>query len=315
MSVPTLAILVGALTLGTSDLDFLSLFEDLEFRVDSGPLEGGVVRYRLFIPEDNLDEQFPLIVWLHGYGDCGETNVSQLRWLDQLVFNAPRDRRRFPFYLLAVQCPCVNGLWFHQVSVLGEPASDDMLAMHYKVVQSLLAERRIDKNRIYLTGLSLGGTACWEFAKRYPDLFAAVAPLASEGSVSDGLDRLIHLPIWAFHSRDDAWTPPTGVRRTVDELARLNGSVDLTEVNTVSHDCWTLAFRDYHLLDWLLAQRRGESATWAPGTVPLRLRLQDELRRFTWWQLLAQFAVVALPLVLAWWALWRRTSVIAGQPT
>jgi predicted peptidase len=310
-----LALMFGCAILATAAADpsFLSLFEEGRYEPDQGVFRGRTLRYRLFVPDARGNERFPLIVWLHGRGDSGDTNVGQLRWLDQLIFTQPRDKSRFKFYLLAVQCPSDVALWFLEEAADGKQP-DDMLSATLAILQRVLAERPIDRSRICLAGVSSGGTACWELAKRRPDLFAAMAPLASSGSSPRDLNRLTHLPVWAFHSSQDAWTPIFEVARTVVELDRLGGRVHLTQVAALSHDCWTAAFSNYHLLDWLLAQRRGGRLAWPPGTIPLRHRIRDELRAFAWWQILAQMGVVCFPLLLAWRLLRKSRLRLARKP-
>lgn len=274
--------------------DLIGLFSDGSH---TNPANGEVYRYRLYEPQtlSENESKFPLIVWMHGYGERGDDNIAHLEWLDELIFDAPRARDRFPFYLLAVQCPRRQPVWF-QRSSSPDNRQRDMVEMTHAVIQNLITGRSIDPDRVYVAGLSSGGTACWEIAFRYPETFAAVMPAASAGLYADDLDRLARIPIWAFHSRDDEDTPIRHVRNTVQRLLEAGGNVRLTEIPSKDHDCWNSAFRDHHALDWLLAQRRGKASR--AGRMPVHWQVGYALEYWTWWQLATQAIVVLVPVVL-----------------
>jgi predicted peptidase len=273
---------------------YVTLFEAHEFPVpqESGPPKQ--LPYRLFLPDDQV-HPMPLVVWLHGDGERGHDNVHQLRWTDTLMFPPPRQRYRYPFYLLVPQCP-ENARWKAPIGVQHGLEADDVLDLVGSLVREVLSTHRIDPERVTLTGLSTGGTACWEMAIRNPDLFAGVAPLASYGTDSAAINRLTRIPIWAFHSTHDSRLEPT-VRATVHKLREANGVVQLSEVDGDGHNCWTLAFEDYYLLDWLLAQRRGQPRSSPPGTISWSRRLENLTKKWTLAQALGQAVVLAVSLV------------------
>lgn len=245
--------------------------------------------YRLHEPifEASTATRFPLIVWLHGQGEQGEDNVDQLEWLDKLIFLPPRKAERYPFFLLAVQCPKAKRTWFRENATAAE-AKNDMLEVTYAAVQNLIQNKAIDADRVYLAGLSAGGTACWELALRYPERFAAVLPLASVGTFRADLERLRGIPVWAFHSAHDGGIEM--LRTTVSSLERLGGNVRLTELPSADHNCWCSAFQDHHALEWLLAQRRGRYSR--AGSIPAFQRLWRLFDGWRWWQLLLQGVVI-----------------------
>lgn len=279
---------------------FVRLFSAGEYRQAGGIQEGRVYNYRLFEPAaGEPGERFPLIVWLHGFGESGDDNVHHLRWLDQLIFKDTSKREKYPFYLLAVQCPREDPVWRH-----GQKDTDgggDMIDVAHGVVQDLLSRLPVDRERIYLAGLSSGGNGCWEYAMRHPGFFAAVAPMAAGYSATEGLGRLVSIPIWVFHGSNDASVSAEGARRMTQRLRELGGNVCLTEISTTSHDCWTAAFGEYRLLDWLLMQRRGEqNIGHPPGVVPLSARVENALAGWAWWQLFLQvFVLFVVAVALA----------------
>jgi predicted peptidase len=285
--------------------EFVALFEPLEYRYTGGGYRDELFLYRLYSPEttDSRDKK-PLIVWLNGHGEAGRDNILQLRWLSQLMFRPPHVRARFPFFLLAVQSPPENPDWTTSNATV---SADDMINVVHSILVQTIHDHPVDPDRIYLAGISSGGGGCWELAIRHPAIFAAVAPISSTGVPTSELARLRDTPIWAFNCSRDTSTPIEGIRETVESLRGENGVVHLTEVDSELHDAWTAAFEQYHLLDWLLSQRRGQRSV-APGTISLTVRLRDFAKGWQWWQALVQVAIPGLFLAAVWKALRRRRN-------
>lgn len=230
-----------------------------------------VARYRLKSPSEvGKGVKYPLIVWLHGFGEQGADNREHLRWLNLIAATAPHDH----YYAMALQCP--DGVPWYEIA--GEVRPGDMLTVANTVVTELVESLPIDRDRIYLTGVSSGGCACWEMAMRYPDRFAAIAPLSCTGGNSSLLRRITHVPCWAFHSATDS---PQAAQATVDRLNEIGGIAHLTLVENdkldlklmhtphvlLDHDSWTGACEHYRLMEWLLSQRRGTVSV-PPGVRP-----------------------------------------------
>ena len=295
MNPQALVLLLSALG-ANYEPEFMALFTTLEYRYTGGDYENEPFRYRLFIPEPTQSPaKQPLIVWLNGFGEAGDDNIQQLRWLSQLMFRPPWQRERYPFFLLAIQSPSDNPAW------TGSGGKDEMIRVVEAIMRQTMADYPVDEDRIYLAGISSGGSACWEFGIRRPTLFAAIAPMASGGSNNPELAALKGIPIWAFHSNRDSAPPPDAVRKTVRQLAAKGGSVHLTEVDSAVHDCWNAAFSEHRVLDWLLAQRRGRSGWWTSSPVfAARTRASNFIASWQWWQILLQLGIPVL-LVLAVW--------------
>ena len=289
----SLALLLMAF--GQIDLGFTALLTPLEHRYTGGGYRDHLFRYRLFIPDisDPADCK-PLVVWLHGFGEAGEDNVRHLLWLEHTVFSRPWQRHRYPFFLLAVQCPVENPIW----TLADKTGGDDMMEVTRDILKQTLQEYPIDCERVYLSGISSGGTGCWDFAIRYPEIFAAVAPIASAGGDLSRVDRLLGTPIWAFHSERDAKPPIHRVASTIAALKDAGGIGHLTAIDSAAHDAWTSAFDEYHLLDWLLAQNRGQATSSPPpGSISISWRIADLSKGWQWWQLVLQVSVMILLLM------------------
>lgn len=282
----SVGVLLLVAAIGDLQSDTINLLEPHQQEVQLAG-ERRVINYRLFVPDVKPGRNYPLIVWLHGYGEHGTDNANQLKYLDALIFKPPREKDQYPFFLLAVQCPPDMGAW------LGSRRQGrDMLEVTKELIDELAATRPIDVDRVCVAGVSAGGYACWSFMLRYPTIFAAGAPLASHGRSGSDIAKIAHIPIWTFHSRDDRRSSVKGARQTVALLTGAGGDVFLTEIDSSKHDCWTAAFNEYGLLDWLLAQKRGRRS-WirSPGVTPITFRIRRFIAGWTWWQALLQVVV------------------------
>jgi predicted peptidase len=240
---------------------FEDRFQALEIR-SAAEADGRVYRYRLYVPPEHInDHNLPLLIWLHGHGERGEENLKSLKWLP-LLFEMTDDKP--PFFILVPQHHS-DETWVTPA----EASTVDALSVTYQMLEQIMVEYSVDSNRVYLAGVSSGGSACWELATRHPELFAAVAPMSSSGGNISKAGNLIGRPVWAFHSSVDRMTPPEGVRAMVNAVNKAGGIAALTEVEPSSdlsdHDSWTLAFCQYHVVDWLLAQHRGVPVASLPG--------------------------------------------------
>ena len=134
------------------------------------------------------------------------------------------------------------------------PEEIDTLTTLLDEIQSSYA---IDADRVYLTGLSMGGFGTWSLACRYPDRFAAIAPICGGGQWYLA-NRLRHVPVWAFHGAKDPVVPPDLSKSMVDAVKRAGGSAKLTIYPEAGHDSWTAAYDNPDLYKWLLGHRRSK---------------------------------------------------------
>lgn len=260
------------------------IFEERSFTVPTGPFRGQAFGYRLFVPPQfaaDPTSSYPMLVWLHGYGENGDDNESQLRWLE-LVFTQMKDLKKYPFFVLAVQCPKNFPAWYlqHRTARNETNIPSDPIDITQLILDGLLLEYGIEKNRLVLSGVSSGADGCWEMAIRYPGMFQAIAPLGSHYKADASELRLIsHLNLWAFHATDDPDAPVEVMQETISNLKSVGGSCMLTEISNNSHDCWTAAFKEYDVLGWLLSQTGHGRYKRQLGTVPLPYRLTAVIQR------------------------------------
>lgn len=215
--------------------------------------------YRLLRPRATTEAaRYPLVIFLHGAGERGEDNLAQLKYFPTWMA-ADEAREQYPCYVLAPQCR--TGKWwvpFRRGDDEGEPLSKPPaadLAAVMTVIEQLLADEPIDADRVYLTGLSMGGFGSWDLAARMPERFAAMIPICGGGDPRLA-KAYVDLPIWCFHGADDRVVPPDLSRSMIDAIKAAGGSPTYTEYEGVGHDSWTPAYRDPATLAWLFEQHR-----------------------------------------------------------
>ncbi|HKJ66754.1 MAG TPA: alpha/beta hydrolase-fold protein, partial [bacterium] len=164
-------------------------------------------QYLLYLPQDyyqNPNRQYPLMLFLHGAGERGDT-------LDMLKKHGPPKLaaagKEFPFLIVSPQCR-ENARW-----------KTELLK---RLLDDVMRRYRVARSRIYLTGLSMGGFGTWNLAAAYPEYFAAMIPICGSGD-PDTAGRLIDIPVWAFHGAKDQVVPVEGQQRMVDALRQAGG--------------------------------------------------------------------------------------------
>ena len=129
-----------------------------------------------------------------------------------------------------------------------------------ELIEYLCKKFAVDRDRVYLTGFSMGGHATWATACEFPERFAAIVPLAGGGN-ADQAERLKDLPIWAFHGAKDETVSLKANEAMVDAVRKCGGHAELTTYPDHGHDICGVTYQDQRLYQWLLAQRRGRPAS------------------------------------------------------
>ncbi len=191
-------------------------------------------------------KRWPLVLYLHGAGERG-------RDLELLKRNGPpkmiAEGRQFPFVLVAPQCE--KGSWW-------DPEALDAL------LDKVIGLYSIDDDRVYLTGLSMGGWGTWDLAIHHPERFAAIIPICGAGAQPyAAAKRLRNVPAWAFHGAKDQLVPMELSQMTVDRVKKAGGDARLTIYPDAGHDAWTETYNNPEVWDWLMSQKR--RSTTAPA--------------------------------------------------
>ena len=197
-------------------------------------------RYLLSLPEgySPTGKTWPLVLALHGSGERG----SDLSVLARQGLSKLAAERQFPFILVAPQVP------------EGELWSADVLKA---LLDELQATLRVDPDRVYLTGLSMGAFGAWDLATAQPERFAALVVISGGGNPVE-VCRLKRVPVWIVHGRKDDVIPVSWAEELGRRLERCSGRVRVTIYPDAGHDAWNRTYADPAFLDWLLAQNRAK---------------------------------------------------------
>ncbi|MBL8898232.1 MAG: hypothetical protein JNM84_11420 [Planctomycetes bacterium] len=244
----------------------------LELLRDAGGAEVRVP-WKLLVPAQiEKGVRYPLVLFLHGAGERGEDNERQLTWFASAMAGEERSAA-YPCFVLAPQCPkdrrWVEVDWSAKESARPDQPSPAMEGVQ-RALDKVLAEHPIDAERIYLTGLSMGGFGTWDLAARHPTWFAAAAPICGGGDPRDAAS-LAPLPFWCFHGAEDKVVSVERSRAMIGAIEALGGTPIYSELPGVAHDSWKHAYSDDSgLLAWLFAQQRGAGALNALAQAPWR---------------------------------------------
>lgn len=199
------------------------------------------LNYLLFLPNEyRLDaaRRWPLIIFLHGSDERGDDpELVKGNGIPAIL----EDGKNLPFIVVSPQCP-TDLRWSPEVV--------------HELYQAVSLRLRVDPDRVYLTGYSMGGYGTWDTAEEYPELFAAIVPIAGGGDVQKAA-RLRKIPIWAFHGAKDENVPPDESIQMADAVKKSGGNVRLTIYPELEHDSWTVTYNNPDLYDWLLMHKRG----------------------------------------------------------
>lgn len=179
----------------------------------------------------------PLVLFLHGMGERGDDlSIVKRHGPPARIENGAE----FPFILAAPQCP-TGAVWQNDILVA--------------LLDELVMKHNIDTNRIYLTGLSMGGAGTWALANACPERFAAIAPICGPFSMIDPVN-FKDIPVWCFHGAMDESVPLTDSIRLVRSLRSQRASVRFTVYPDLNHDSWTNTYTGDDLYAWLLSHAK-----------------------------------------------------------
>ena len=195
-------------------------------------------KYLLYVPPDySSGMPVPLMLFLHGAGERGnDLDIVKKLGPPRLI----EEGRTFPFIVVSPQCHA-NRWW----------DAEDLNVLLEEIEQTYT----VDANRIYVTGLSMGGFGTWTLGVTYPEKFAALVPICGWGEPFAAF-RLKDMPIWAFHGAKDPIVPLSKGQEMVEAVQRAGGSPRFTVYPEAEHDSWTETYNNPELYDWLLQQTR-----------------------------------------------------------
>lgn len=200
--------------------------------------------YLLYLPDDygkDAKKRWPLMMFLHGAGERGN-NIRQVakHGLPKMIAQG----KNFEFIIVSPQCP--NDIWW--------PEENDILI---SLLDEIEKKYRVDTDRVYLTGLSMGGFGTWSLACQYPKRFAAIAPICGGGE-RHAAGRLKNIPVWAFHGAKDKVVPVEKSKEMVAAVRKAGGDAKLTVYPEANHDSWTQTYNNPEFYEWFLSHKKGE---------------------------------------------------------
>ncbi|WP_197442352.1 carboxylesterase family protein [Lignipirellula cremea] len=193
--------------------------------------------YLLYLP-DNFDKQeAPVLLFLHGSGERGIDNLAAVK-----KHGPPRivENKSLPFLLVSPQCP-TDQRW--DAAVLSE------------LLDEIVDRYHADKNRIYLTGLSMGGSGTWSLAASEPDKFAAIAPLCGRTELTNA-KKVAGLPAWVFCGAKDRQETVQNAKDMAAAITDAGGQAKLTIYPDLPQDCWTVTYDNPEFYTWLLSHQK-----------------------------------------------------------
>ncbi len=223
-----------------------------------------ISQYQIYVPSNWSDrDSWPVILFLHGAGERGSDGVRQTEvGLGQIIRHEPQ---RVPAVIAFPQCR-EGARW----------SDPDMEQLAIMTMDRAIQGFKGDSTRVYLTGLSMGGSGTWHLAAKYPERFAAIAPIAAralftprmgEATVSIKPDtprtkgnkvitqRMAGIPTWAFHGRKDSIIPVVESRNMITALREMGNHPLYTEYEHIGHTSWNAAYAEPDFFPWLLSHR------------------------------------------------------------
>ncbi len=205
------------------------------------------LKYLFFLPQDYYSDnntRWPLILFLHGMGERGtDLELVKIHGIPKII----KTQKDFPFISISPQCP-IEYVWREK----------EMLQAVESLILKIIKNYRVDKTRVYVTGLSMGGRGTWAIATHRPDLFAAAVPICGGGDPrTAGLLR--DLPFWVFHGALDEVHYPEESEKMIHALKEAGSKVRYTLYPEAYHDSWTETYDNPALYDWMLSNRKAEN--------------------------------------------------------
>lgn len=221
-------------------------------------IPGDTLYYRLMRPMDNdTVKKYPIVLFLHGAGERGKDNNSQLV-NGALNFASTLNRKIFPCYMIVPQCAAgyrwVETDWNLPSHIQPEKPSV-YLERTMRLLDSLTKKLNVDTNRIYITGLSMGGFGTWDAISRCPWKFAGAVPVCGGGDTTKA-SLIKDIPIWAFHGDSDKVVMTSRSRDMIAVIKKSGGNPNYTEYPNIGHNAWSKAYAGMEMYQWLFSQSK-----------------------------------------------------------
>ncbi|MCE9608133.1 MAG: dienelactone hydrolase family protein [Planctomycetia bacterium] len=202
--------------------------------------------YLLYLPKEyDKQKAWPVVLFLHGAGERGADLEMVKKHGPPKLIAAGKD---FPFIVVSPQCP--KGMLWEPIELMA-------------LLDDIESKYHVDPDRVYVTGLSMGGFGSWRLAAYKPSRFAAIAPICGGGETY-WAKQIVQIPTWAFHGAKDTAVSLERSQQMIDALKKVGGEPKLTIYPDAAHDSWTMTYDDPKFYEWLLAQKLSDQKPVAP---------------------------------------------------
>jgi len=223
------------------------------------------LNYRLMLPKDfDSTKSYPMVLFLHGAGERGSDNKKQLVHGSSL-FGSEENREKFPAIVIFPQCP-KDDYWANaEVDRSTRPISlkfpldiepTKSMRLLLEMLSQFSTKKYIDKSRLYIGGLSMGGMGTFEMLHRKPSTFAAAFAICGAGNPKATEAYAQTTPIWVFHGAQDDVVNPRASVEMVDGILKNGGKPNFSLYAKDNHNSWDSAFAEPELLSWLFSNTK-----------------------------------------------------------
>tara|TARA_R110000868_G_scaffold100301_4_gene275897 strand:- start:4244 stop:5098 length:855 start_codon:yes stop_codon:yes gene_type:complete len=226
------------------------------------------LRYRLLLPKDFSEAKtYPLVLFLHGGGERGNDNKSQLVHGSKL-FSDNYNTNKFPAIIVFPQCPkedywsnvkrdySKKGIEKFKYKKLGKPTKSMQFVLN--IMDEMTTKPYVKKNQVYVGGLSMGGMGAFDILKRRPNMFAAAFPISGGGNPKSVRKYANKVSLWIFHGGKDDVVDPYFSLKMVTALKEKGADVKLSYYENDNHNSWDSAFAEPDLLPWLFSKSKSK---------------------------------------------------------
>lgn len=225
--------------------------------------DGNTLQYRMMLPPDfDQEKNYPMILFLHGMGERGTDNNTQLAHGAQFFLDSIQE---YPAIVIFPQCPPTDywanlyrpdkGGASRRFTYHTDEEAHPSLGLVIGLLDSLLQESHTDEERLYVSGLSMGGFGIWELLWRMPEKIAAAIPICG-GGPTEMASKMTGVPIWAFHGTKDDVVHPRLSTNLVKAVQQSGGKAKITLIPGANHNSWDPAFADPDYLNWLFSHKK-----------------------------------------------------------
>lgn len=240
--------------------------QDLElFEKDVFVFGNDTLNYRILKPLDyDPNKQYPLHLVLHGSGERGNDNVSQLIHGGKL-FLKKENREEYKSWVIFPQCskndrwPSITSDQWDKTFKNKTIKPNKSLGLVLKLMDRFIEKKQVDKQRIYLSGLSMGGMGTFEMLYRRPEMFAAATPICGNGITQLAESYATKVPVWIFHGSDDKVVSPKHSLNMAKAIIEAGGSPKMTLYENVGHGSWNNAFTEKYFLKWIHSKSKNNN--------------------------------------------------------